>query len=90
MGDEKTDGVLLRGADGDYFIPSAELAQFAVPDNPDPEGAVAASAPRVDAFAVRREPAEGAAEDATAFVFATEGETDDSAEIFATEGDGDE
>jgi len=97
MSDEKTQGVLLKGAGGHYFIPQGELAQFAVPGNPDPEGTVAASAQRVDAFAVSREPAAGEDEDAAAFVFAVEDESaqifateDESAEIFATEGDSDD
>lgn len=82
MADDKTPGVLLKGAEGHYFIPHAELARFAVPGNADPEGSVAANATRVDAFAVHRSPAGTETEEFHAQILATE---HDSARILAAE-----
>jgi hypothetical protein len=98
MSDEKTDGVLLKGAGGaNYFIPQTELAQFVVSGNPDPDGTVAANAPRLDAFTVRRTPADEGDEASTAFILAAEDDSvqilaaeDDSAQIFAAEADTDD
>ncbi|HJQ73338.1 MAG TPA: hypothetical protein VJ814_00510 [Gaiellaceae bacterium] len=54
MADESTPGVLLKGEEGHYFIPHAELGKFAVPGDADPEGKVSQQAPRVEAFSVQR------------------------------------
>jgi hypothetical protein len=56
MTDERTPGVLLRGADGShYFIPDGDLSQYSVGDLPsDVRDGVASAAPKVHAFSVER------------------------------------
>ena len=56
MTDERTPGVLLRGADGGhYFIPEGDLSQYAVGDLPaEVSDGVARAAPTVPAFSVER------------------------------------
>jgi hypothetical protein len=56
MTDETTPGVLLKGDDGShYFIPTADLSQYAVGDLPaEVSDGVASAAPQVDAFSVER------------------------------------
>jgi hypothetical protein len=62
MSDEATPGVLLKSADGNhFFIPHTDLSKYAVEASADAGGEVAAGAPRVVAFAVRRPAAEAAA-----------------------------
>ena len=63
MSDEKTPGVLLKSDEGNhYFIPAADLSQYAVGDLPAgvSEG-VATAAPQVHAFSVKRSGGSGAA-----------------------------
>jgi hypothetical protein len=54
MNDETQSGVLLKGADGShYFIPAADLSQYAAGDVPqDAADDVARTAPRLDAFSI--------------------------------------
>ena len=62
MSDENTPGVLLKSEDGNhYFIPTADLSQYAVGDLPAgvSEG-VASAAPQVHAFSVKRSGGESA------------------------------
>jgi hypothetical protein len=64
MTDEKTPGVLLKSDDGShYFIPAADLSQYAVADLPaEVSDGVARAAPQVHAFSVKRStPGSGAA-----------------------------
>lgn len=54
MTDEAPTGVFLTGADGShYFIPAADLSQYARPSVPDDASdEVARTAPRLDAFSI--------------------------------------
>jgi hypothetical protein len=60
MTEGTTPGVLLKGADGStYFIPHADLSQYATGDLPDEVNDRVASAPRLDALSVERQDTEG-------------------------------
>jgi hypothetical protein len=85
MDDDKTKGVLLKGAGGaNYFIPQTELAQFAIPSKLNPDESVTENAPHLDAFAVQAE--SEAFDDSTAFIIlGFEAESD--AEILGVEGE---
>jgi hypothetical protein len=54
MTDETPSGVLLKGADGShYFIPHADLSQYAAPHvTGDLSDEVARTAPKLDAFSI--------------------------------------
>jgi hypothetical protein len=67
MSDEKTPGVLLKSDDGNhYFIPAADLSQYAVGDlEAGVSDGVARAAPQVHAFAVKRSGGESGAAPAT-------------------------
>ena len=54
MTDETPNGVLLKGADGGhYFIPAADLSQYAATHvTDDMSDEVARTAPRLDAFSI--------------------------------------
>ena len=55
MNDSATPGVLLTSEDGSqYFIPHADLSQYAVRPPEEATADVTAAAPRVDAFSVSR------------------------------------
>jgi hypothetical protein len=56
MDDEKTQGVLVKGADGtNYFIPQEKLSDFAIPTKLNPDESVTERAPHLDAFEVQAE-----------------------------------
>jgi|tagenome__1003787_1003787.scaffolds.fasta_scaffold19736192_2 hypothetical protein len=69
MTDERTPGVLLRSEEGShYFIPAADLSQYAVGDLPaEVRDGVATAAPQVHAFSVQR--AAGASDEVGAAFF---------------------
>ncbi|HEY1563911.1 MAG TPA: hypothetical protein VGF72_04420 [Gaiellaceae bacterium] len=85
MADENTPGVLLKGAEGHYFIPHAELGKFAVSGDADPEGKVSAQAPKVQAFSVQRTSVE--TDDVGAGGFVVLAQESESARILAAADD---
>jgi hypothetical protein len=96
MDDEKTEGVLLKGADGtDYFIPQEQLSDFAIPPKLKPDESMTEDAPQLDLDAYQAEAEAEEYDDTRAFhiigIIGVEREpdadVDDSSNIIGVEGE---